>query len=407
VAVVGGGQAGLAASRELSERGIAHVILERGRIAQTWRDRWDSFCLVTPNWSISLPGGAYDGPDPDGYLRRDELVAHLEGYAKAVGAPVREGVEVLGIDSVDGGFVLRTSTGELAASRLVLATGAYQRPYRPPAAGTLPARVLQVDVEGYSSPQALPPGRVLVVGSGQSGCQIAEELLESGREVVLSCGRAPWTHRRYGGRDVFWWSVQTGFLDQPIGALPDPSARLWANLIASGHHGGRDLHLRGLRAAGVTLAGRFAGRTERVLRFAPDLAASVEWGDRMYLRMRDLMLETARRQSVQAPEVPDPEPFDPAAPDELDLSGLGAVIFAGGFRPDYRSWLPWPDAFDEVGFPIHREGASTVVPGLFFVGVHFLRTRKSSLLYGVGEDAAIVADSIASWPRGSRPPAAS
>lgn len=397
VAVVGGGPAGLAASHELTRVGVEHLVLERGRVAQTWRGRWDSFCLVTPNWTVQLPGYHYDGADPDGFMPRDEIVACLERYAVGFGAPVREGVEVGSLESRrDGGFALRTSSGDLRADAVILATGAYQRSYRPAAADTLPAGLLQIDVEDFRNEQALPPGRVLVVGSGQSGCQIAEELHEAGRDVVLSCGRAPWAPRRLGGRDIVWWLVETGFLDAPVESLPTPAARLAANLLATGHGGGHDLHLRTLRGAGVTLTGHFLGATDRHVRFARDLGKSVAWGDKRYEQLMSRVRTLVAERGLDLPEIEEPGPLDERAPEGLDLSGLCAVIFAGGFRPDYRSWLPWPAAFDELGYPIQRDGASTVVPGLYFVGVHFLRKRKSSLLLGVGEDAAIVARAIAS-----------
>jgi putative flavoprotein involved in K+ transport len=395
VVVVGAGQAGLATSHELSERGVEHLVLERGRVGQTWRRRWRSFCLVTPNWSVQLPGGAYEGPEPDAFMTREELVAFFEGYAKGIGAPVREGVEVVAIDRTDDGFEVRTSDGELRAEHVVLATGAYQRPYRPPGAAELPADVVRLDAEGYTSSGELPAGRVLVVGSGQTGCQLAEELHEAGRDVVLACGRAPWVTRRIGDRDVVWWAIRTGFMDERVETLPDPSARLWSNPLATGHGGGHDLHLRTLRRMGVTLVGRFLGASDHTARFAQDLASSVAWGDERYLMFRDLVVRTALAEGLDVPEIADPEPFDATAPEELDLRGVGAVLFTGGFRPDYRSWLPWRSAFDADGFPQHRDGASTIVPGLSFVGVHFLRTRKSSLLFGVGEDAAIVAEAIA------------
>ena len=402
VAVVGGGQAGLAVSRELTVAGVEHLVLERDRLGQSWRDRWDSFCLVTPNWSVRLPGAPYDGPDPDGYLPRDQIVAYLEGYASRFALPVRTGVEVRGLASATrGGFVLQTSAGQLQAARVVVCTGAYQRAYRPPAASTLPAKLLTLDVEGYRNPAALPSGAVLVVGSGQSGCQIAEELCQAGRDVVLSCGRAPWAPRRLGGRDIFWWIVETGFLDQPVGSLPSPEARLFANILASGHGGGHDLHLRTLRAMGVTLVGHFVGASDHQARFAPDLADSAAWGDARHERLLDLARKLVAERGLPMPDVPAPVPFDGQAPESVSLAGVGAVIFTGGFRPDYRSWLPWPGAFDELGFPIQRDGASTVVEGLYFVGVHFLRKRKSSLLYGVGEDAAIVARAIVGTPASS------
>ena len=197
VVIVGAGQAGLAVSHELTRAGVAHVVLERGRVGQSWRKRWDSFCLVTPNWFLGLPGHPYDGGDPDGFMLRDEVVAHLERYA--VNASVREGVEVTELGrGPNGGLILKTSAGEIGARTVVLSTGAYQRPYRPAAAATLPPDLLQIDVEDYRNPSDLAPGPVLVVGSGQSGCQIAEELHQAGREVFLACGRAPWFPRRTG-----------------------------------------------------------------------------------------------------------------------------------------------------------------------------------------------------------------
>ena len=395
MAVVGGGQAGLASSCELTKRGVEHVVLERGRVGQTWRDRWDSFCLVTPNWTVQLPEGRYEGPDPDGYMPRDELVAYIERYAAHVRAPVREGVEVTAIKNDDEGFELETSAGGLHAGQVVLSTGAYQRSHHPRGAETLPPDLMTIDVDAYSNEAALPPGKVLVVGSGQSGCQIAEELHEAGRGVALSCGRAPWVTRRLGGHDIVWWLFNTGFLDQPAEALSDPSERLWANPLATGHGGGHDLHLRTLQNLGVQLVGRFEGATGHTARFMQDLDASIGWGDERHARFMELVRTFAERKGLEVTDFPQVGPLDADSPAELDLDGFGAAIFTAGFRPDYRSWLPWPQAFDGAGFPIHVNGASTVVPGLWFVGVHFLRKRKSSLLLGVGEDAAMVADAIA------------
>ena len=393
VAIVGAGQAGLATSCVLTKARVEHVVLERGRIGQTWRDRWDSFCLVTPNWAIELPDGAYDGRDPDGFMPRDEITAYLERYAAGFEAPVREGVHVTGLED---GFVLRTSNGDLGADAVVAATGAYQRAHRPAAAETLPADLLQMDVGAYRNESELPPGAILVVGSGQSGCQVAEELHEAGREVVLACGRASWMPRRFGGHDLIWWLLETGYGDQTVESLPDPRARLWANVLSTGHGGGHDLHLRTLQALGVTLAGHFLGADGMEARFAPDLAESVAWADSRYELVRGLVEKLVAERGLEPSGLTDPEPFDAGgAPERIDLSGFGAVIFAGGFRPDYGSWIPWGEAFDELGFPIHEEGASTVVPGLYFVGVHFLRKRKSSLLLGVGEDAQIVAAQVA------------
>ena len=361
VIVVGAGQAGLATSRELTKAGIEHVVLERGRIGQTWRGRWDSFCLVTPNWSVQLPDGHYDGPDPDGFMLRDEIVSYLERYA--AGAPVRERVSVDAIEGLKSGFVLRTSAGELRAGSVVLATGAYQRPHRPAAADTLPADLFQIDVDEYRNEKALPAGGVLVIGSGQSGCQIAEELHEAGRDVVVACGRAAWAPRRFGGRDLVWWLVETGHVEARVESLPAPEARLFGNIVATGHGGGHDLHLRTLQEQGVVLAGHFLGAADGRVQFAPDLAEIVASSDERHMQFMDLVRKLVAERGLDDPGVGDPAPFEADAPEELELSGFGAVIFASGFRPDYTSWLPWPEAFDEHGFPIQRDGASTVVPG--------------------------------------------
>ena len=396
VAIVGAGPAGLSTSHELTKLGVEHTVLERGRIGQTWRDLWESFCLVTPNWSVQLPDGHYAGPDPDGFMPRDEMVSYLERYAGDSQAPVREHVDVTSLDAPpEGGFVLHTSAGEVRADAVVLATGAFQRQHRPAAAGTLPPDLSQIDVYDYRNEQALPAGRVLVVGSGQSGCQIAEELHDAGRDVVLACGRAPWLPRAFGGRDFVWWAHETGFLDVRVEDLPTPEARLFANVLASGRGRGHDLHLRTLQAQGVVLAGHFLGTAGGQVQFAPDLEKTVAWGDERYRQFRDLVDDLVSRRGLEPPALADPEPFAADAPSSIPLDDFGVVIFAGGFRPGYLSWLPWREAFDEWGFPIHREGASTVLPGLFFVGVHFLRKRKSTTLIGVGEDAAIVAGRIA------------
>jgi putative flavoprotein involved in K+ transport len=393
VVVVGAGQAGLSVSHELRGAGIDHVVLERGRVGETWRRRWDSFCLVTPNWSLRLPGHHYDGDDPDGFLSRDEVTAYLERYAAK--APVREGVEVTALRRERDGFVLETSDGTIAADAAVVCTGAYPRPHRPPAADALPAGLMQIDVADYRSPSDLPPGPVLVVGSGQSGCQIAEELHESGRSVFLACGRAAWLPRRFGGHDLVWWALETGYLDA---VLPEPGARLWANLTATGAGGGHDLHLRTLHRQGVTLLGHLVGASGRHARFAPDLADSVAWGDARHLQFMGLVERLVAARGLPPPDVPPPEPFRPDAPEHVDVHGFGAVVFAGGFRPDYGRWVQCPGAFDEMGFPVHTDCESRAVEGLYFAGVHFLRKRKSSLLIGVGEDAAIVAGRIRQRP---------
>jgi putative flavoprotein involved in K+ transport len=393
VIVVGAGPAGLAASHELLSLGIDHVVLERGRVGQSWRDRWESFCLVTPNWYVQLPGGAYAGDDPDGFMPRDEVVAHLERYASGFGAPVLDQTEVAALRSENGRFVLDTSEGQMRTSAVVVATGAFQQPHRPPVSA-LPADVLAIDAAGYTEPGALPPGGVLVVGSGQTGCQIADELHRSGREVTLACGRAAWAPRRIDGRDIVSWLIETPFLEQTLDDLPSPMARLAANFQTSGRDGGQDLNYRTLLADGVRLTGRLIGTSERSIRLAADLHESVAWGDARYADLCNLLRQAAAACGWPTPDLPEPTAFVADAPEELTTRGLGAVVFTSGYRPRYREWIEMPDAFDDLGFPIQRDGASSVVPGLYFMGTHFLRKRKSSTLFGMGEDAQIVARTI-------------
>ncbi len=393
--IVGAGQAGLAASYELTQRNVEHVVLERGDIGESWRRRWDSFCLVTPNWSVQLPGFPYDGDDPDGFMPRDEIVAYLERYAASFEAPVRARTIITGVEPLEDGLIrVHTDKGAWTSGALILATGAFQRPLTPKGVETLPNSVLQLPLSDFTNERALPEGDVLVIGGGQSGCQIAEELLEAGRAVTLACGRAPWAPRRIGAHDLFWWFVESGFADAMADTIPD-EARLFANVLATGHDRGHDLNLRTLKDKGARLVGHFLGAEGMRAKFAPDLAESIAWGDARYDQFRDLVHTTADKLGLSRPALPDPEPFTAETPTEIDLNPVGTVMFTGGFRPDYASWLPWPDAFDADGFPLQSDGASAVVGGLYFVGLHFLRKRKSALLYGVGEDAAIVADKVA------------
>jgi putative flavoprotein involved in K+ transport len=393
VIVIGGGQAGLATSRELGLAGIDHLVLERDRIGASWAGLWDNFRLNTPNWSVRLPGLPYGGPEPDAFASRAEMVAHLERYRAEMDAPVLEGVEVQALEPRGEGFELSTSDGPMSARSVVVCTGAYQRALSPPGTDGLPAHVMMLDTRAYRNPAMVPDGDVLVVGSGQSGCQIAEDLVDAGRSVILSCGRAPWVPRRIGDHDVFWWALETGFMSGTVETLPSPEARLVAQLTASGVNGGHDLHPRALQAKGVTLVGRFAGAEDGRLRFVDNLADSIAWGDARYRDFSQLVERLSTERSLEVPDLPDPAPFVEDASSASDARSIGTIIFSGGFRPDY-SWVHVAGGFDPLGFPAQVDGASTAVPGLFFVGVHFLRTRKSSLLCGVGEDAAIVAVAV-------------
>jgi putative flavoprotein involved in K+ transport len=389
VVVVGAGQAGLAVSRELGVAGVDHVVLERDRIAQAWRDRWDSFTLVTPNWTMDLPGSPYAGDDPEGHVPRDEIVGYLEGYATG---EVREGVAVAAIQpGRDDLLHLETSDGPMEAQAVVVCTGAYQKPHRPAAVSGFPESMTVIDATEYRNPEQLPPGRVLVIGSGQTGVQLAEELHRAGRDPVLACGRAGWVPRRIDGRDVVTVLSEAGFFDQLRSILPSPQARLLANFQATGARGGHDLHYRVLRDLGVALTGRLERVSDGLVHFADDLADSVAFCDARYEDIRRLVRD---RLGAVADQLPEPGPFRSPPNEALAVASFGAVILTSGFRPDYSGWVQLP-VFDHLGFPVVEDDLSTAVAGLYFCGVHFLRTRRSSLLFGVGADAALVAAAVA------------
>lgn len=391
--VVGGGQAGLAVSRELGHRGVEHVVLEQARIAEAWRERWDSFTLVTPNWTMDLPGSPYCGDDPEGHVERDEIVGYLEDYSRTWSIPVREGVRV---DALTAGrasrFRLATSGGPIEADIVVVCTGAFQRPHRP-VADRLPAGLAVLDALDYRNPDALPDGKVLLIGSGQTGCQLAEELHRAGRDVFLSCGRAPWVPRRLDGSDIVTWLTRVDFFDEPLSHLPSPAVRLIANPQATGYAGGHDLHYRTLQQLGVVLLGRLISVDEHRARFDDDLAASVAFGDARWEDARRALRDGLPVKGYEVPELPVPEPFRYTPVTDIDLRGFGTVIFTSGYRPDFR-WIDFPIC-DDLGYPITVDGASPHVPGLYFCGIHFMRVRRSGFMFGVGQDAAIVAQAIA------------
>ena len=393
MAIIGAGQAGLATSYYLTQLGVDHVVLEAGRVAETWRSRrWDSFCLVTPNWSVRLPGGEYAGADPDGFMNREELVDHFQRWTDSFRAPVKQRCAVTALDADGDGFALTIGAGRIHARSVVVATGGYQRAYRPPNAAQLPDVVDQLLAEDYSCPDALEPGAVLIVGSGQTGCQLAEELHEAGRSVFLSCGRAPWAPRRMGGHDLYWWMVESGWIQRTLSDLPSPAARFFSNPLSTGHGGGHDLHLRTLHPMGVELVGRYLGAEDGKVLFADDVAQNVAAGDDMTRVLKKYFDAAAEAKGVPSPwEMP--EPFRIEARTEMDLAGedVKTVLWTTGYRPAYE-WVHFP-LFDDMGFPVQVDGHTTV-PGLYFMGVHFQRKGQSAVLYGVGEDAEVVAQHI-------------
>jgi putative flavoprotein involved in K+ transport len=395
VAIIGAGQAGLATSWHLTQANVDHVVLEAGRVAETWRSRrWDSFRLITPNWAIELPGAAYAGDEPDGYMSRAELLDFFESWVASFNPPVQGNTHVTQLEAEPkGSFVLTVGDGQVRARRVVVASGGYQMAHRPAGADSLPAELHQVLAEDYRDESALPSGNVLIVGSGQTGCQLAEELHQAGRSVFLACGRCPWVPRRVGGRDIIWWFKESGFMDRTPDKLVSPAARLFGNPQTTGHDGGHDLNFRTLHATGVELLGRFLGADGSTVHFADDLSDSVDFGDARWADIRGWIDRLCARTDIPTPTYDIPPPMRIKTRTEIDLvrEGIGTVIWTSGFRPDY-SWVKFP-IFDAMGFPVQVDG-QTSVPGLYFMGVHWMRKNKSAILYGVGEDAEIVARHI-------------
>jgi putative flavoprotein involved in K+ transport len=403
--VVGAGQAGLAISRLLTGAGRDHLVLDRrDRLGGGWHDRWDSFCLVTPNAVCRLPGFAYDGDAPGGFMPRDDVVAMLERYAASFDAPVALGTEVQRVARrADGSFDADTSRGGIRAGRVVVAAGGFHRPHVPAMAASLDTRVTQLHSQAYRNPGSLPPGGVLVVGSGQSGGQIAEELHQAGRHVVLATGSSGWLPRRYRGADLFTWFSQVmrqgasvGVPPPTVDDLPSPRARFAGNPMMSGKGGGHDIDLRRLAREGMTLAGHVAGIDGERVSFSPDLHASLRHNDRMLdERYKPLFDRYIAAAGIDAPpdERSAPEPFEPDEPSEIHLAdaGVATVIWTTGYRLDF-SWIDLP-IFDDMGYPAHRRGVSEV-PGLVFLGLPWMHTQASPTFMGLEMDAAHVFEAL-------------
>jgi putative flavoprotein involved in K+ transport len=396
VVVIGAGQAGLAASHCLRARRIDHLVLEKHRVGYEWRQRrWDSFCLVTPNWQCQLPGFPYAGPDPMGFMGRAEIVRYLEDYARSFDAPVREGVEVTSLRAAEGGgFGLATSAGTWHADAVVIATGGYHRPTIPRLAERLPPRITQLHSSQYRSPPALPDGAVLVVGSGQSGCQIAEDLHLAGRRVHLSVGGAPRTARRYRGKDVVEWLDRMGHYRLPVDEHPlKERVRDKANHYVTGRDGGRDIDLRQRAQEGMVLHGRLAEVAEDALHFAPDLRQNLDQADAVADNIKTSIDRFIAAEGIEAPTEPRYVPVwqPPGEEPPLPLEAISAVVWSTGFTRDYR-WVELP-AFDGRGYPCHQRGVSAV-EGLYFLGLPWMYTWGSGRFCGVGADAAHLVDQI-------------
>lgn len=396
--IVGGGQAGIALSEHLGKRGIPHLVLEKERIAESWRTaRWDSLVANGPAWHDRFPGLEFRGDDPNSFVSKDRVAQYLVEYAELVDAPIRTGVEVISAERLSGraGFRIKTSAGTVEALRIVAATGAFQQPVIPPIVPE-DAGVQQLHSFHYKNPEQLREGGVLVVGAGSSGAQIADELNRAGREVILSVGPHERPPRRYRGRDFVWWLGVLGHWDK---VAPEKGTD-HVTISVSGAYGGQTMDFRRLACEGVTLVGLTETYADGVLKFSDDLQKNIADGDANYHAMLDAADAYAERMGLELPEDPDarktlPDPECVRHPiRELDIAarGVSSIVWATGFRQDF-SWMKL-DAFDRKGAPIHQRGIS-IEPDVYFLGLPWQSRRGSSFLWGVWHDAKFIADQIA------------
>ena len=399
--IIGGGQAGLAMSYYLTELRQEHLILERARVAENWRtQRWDSLMFQFPNWTVELPGYAYSGDDQNGFWRKDAVLRFIEEYSARIRAPLRMGVNVLALrpDAQTHGYVVHTDHGELKARNVVIATGPYQRPKVPPLSARFPADLVQLHASEYRHPGALPEGAVLVVGSGASGCQIADELVEAGRRVYLSVGRHRRFPRRYRGQDFFWWWQVLGLLDRIVDDSPEARHGI-APPVITGVHGGYDIDLRRSAAKGLRLLGHFLNVSDGRVALAPDLEENLRIGDQAFDAFRRVMDEYVSRTGIDAPLQQSDQSHGHTtdaleAPGAIDIraDAVRSIIWATGYTFGFE-WVELP-IFDEHRDPVHRRGV-TAAPGIYFLGLAWLHKAKSAFLSGVGEDASFLAERIA------------
>lgn len=394
VIIVGGGQAGLAISYLLKQASIDHIIFEKNQIGHAWRNqRWDSFCLVTPNWQCRLPGFPYAGGDAQGFMLKDEIVQYLEAYAASFQAPILEGVAVSKLSQRADGFEVITSQGTYTADQVVVATGGYHTPKIAAIAQKLPSHILQLHSVDYKNPEALP-NNVLLVGTGQSGCQIAEDLHLAGKTVHLATGSAPRSPRRYRGRDVVEWLELMGYYDLPIDEHPQKeTVRHKTNHYLTGRDGGREIDLRQFALEGMHLYGRLKDIEGNQILFADNLKENLDQADATAARIKQNIDEYIAKNQLDAPsEAPYQPVWEPTStPLALNLDEIEAVVWSTGFNFNY-AWVDIP-VFNAMGEPLHDRGV-THVQGLYFLGLPWLYTWGSGRFSGVARDAEYLAEKI-------------
>jgi len=395
--VIGGGQAGLSASHYLKRHGIDHVVFERKTVAHKWKnERWDAFCLVTPNWQCQLPDHPYDGRDPHGFMVKDEILAYVDGFVKKVDAPVFEQTGVTSLEKQGDLFRVETSAGTVTADAVVVATSLYADPAIPRAAERLPEEIVQLHTAAYRNADHLPEGGVIVVGSGQSGCQIAEDLHLAGRKVHLVTGNAPRCARFYRGRDVVDWLSDIGQYDITVEQDGMTKKKHDTNHYLTGRDGGRDIDLRKFALEGMALYGRMSGVSAGRMLFEPNLKANLDGADRVYNSINALIDRHIAEKNIKAPDgstyTPIWEPETEITDLDLKAAGITSVIWATGFSPDW-SFVGLP-IFDGNAYPVHRRGV-TAVDGIYVLGLPWLWTWGSGRFLSVGKDAEHVVGHLA------------
>jgi len=402
VVVIGAGHAGLAASRCLAERSIEHVILERGEVANSWRtERWESLTLLTPNWQSRLPGFAYAGENPDGYMTMPELIGFIEQYAETVHAPMHTGTSVTSVCRNANVIEVVTTDGTWQCRGVILATGACNVPAVPAVAADMPSGISNVTTHDYQDPEQLADGKVLVVGASATGLQLADEIHHSGRSVTLAVGEHVRLPRVYRGRDVQWWMHAAGVLDEGIDDVDDITrARNLPSPQLVGSRRRQILDLNAMTDAGVKLVGRLMAVRDGVAMFSGSLRNVCSLADLKMGRLLDTIDEWAES-SDEGDTFDPPERFertrvDEAPPLTIDLAGedFATVLWATGFRPDY-SWLHMP-VLDRKGKLVHDEGVVNA-PGIYALGLPFMRKRKSSFIHGTEDDANYIVDHLSHY----------
>jgi putative flavoprotein involved in K+ transport len=399
--VIGAGQSGLAMSKHLSDRGIDHVVLDRGRVANSWQtERWDSLRLLTPNWQSRLPGFAYTGPDPDGYMTMPEVVAYLQAYADRIRAPVETRTTVTRVSRSGDGYTVATDRETFACRSLIIASGACNVPTVPALAAGFP-EIASLTPFQYRSPAQLPPGGVMIVGASATGVQLAREVRACGREVLLCAGEHVRLPRVYRGRDIKWWMDTTGMMDVRYDDIDDlDRARRLPSLQLIGAPERATIDLNALRDAGVEIVGKLVAVDGARVKFSGSLANCCALADLKMNRLLesiDAWIEAKGMADRFGPACRyEPTRIEPGSRLELDLraAGINTVIWATGFRPDY-SWLDVP-VLDRKG-RLHHTGGVVASPGMYVMGLPFMRRRKSSFIDGAGDDAADLAAHMSTY----------